>query len=73
MVYIVRADSWWYRFDDEDKARTHYKYLLDNINSKYKQIEKIYLAQYDGDKTPKILELWKRQPQQLEEEQGYGK
>ena len=72
MVYVVRADSWWYRPPTLELARKQYNYIMENINGKYRHIEKVYLAEYDGNKTPKILELWKRPPE-LEEEQGYGK
>lgn len=60
-IWIVRADSWWYKFEDKEQAESHYKYLLNNINNKYKQVNKIYLAEYGEDKTPKILEMWKRE------------
>ena len=71
MFYIVRADSFWYRFKDKTKAKEHYNYIFTNKDGKYKNIEQIYLAQYGENKRPKILEMWNRP--QKEEEQGYGK
>lgn len=73
MFWIVRADTFWYRFDSEIKAKNHYQYILDNINGKYKKIEKVYLAQYEECKVPKVLEMWNRPQLENEEEQGYGK
>lgn len=61
--YIVRADSFWYKFDDEQKAQAHYDYIMSNINGKYKQIDKVYLALYENLKTPKILHFWTRNKQ----------
>lgn len=59
MYWIVRADKFWYKFDDIDKAISHYNYIIDNINYKYKQIEQVYLAQYGGN-FPRILKVWNR-------------
>ena len=70
MFWVVRADGFWYRFDDKTKAQEHYNFIFNNKDGKYKQIERIYLAEYGGER-PKILEMWNR-PQQ-EEEFGYGK
>lgn len=67
--YVVRADKFWYKFEDKKQALKHYNYLLDNINGKYKQIDKVYLAEYT-EQDGKILEIWNRN---REEETSYGK
>lgn len=71
MFWVVRADGFWYRFEELDKAEAQYQYILDNINGKYKSRDKVYLAQYDGDNTPKILKMWTRP--QKEEEFEFGR
>ena len=70
MYWIVRVDSFWYKFFDLKQAEEHYQYILDNINGKYKNRDKLYLAEYGGEH-PRILKRWDRP--QLEEELGYGK
>lgn len=59
--WIVRADKFWYKFTNEKKALEHFEYIRKNTATKYKQIEKIYLAEYSENKTPKILKLWNRE------------
>lgn len=71
MFWIVRADRFWYKFEFKEDAEKHYNYIFNNKDEKYKNIEKLYLAEYDRDKMPKILKMWTR-PQQ-EEEFGYGR
>lgn len=61
MFWIVRADTFWYKFDDKQKAQEHYNYIFNNKDGKYKNIDKIYLVEYCKDKTPKILERWNRE------------
>jgi hypothetical protein len=70
MFWVVRIDSFWYRCKTLEQAETHYQYVLDNINGKYKSKDKLYLAEYGGEH-PRILKKWIRP--QLEEEKGYGK
>lgn len=60
-IWVVRADSWWYKFEDKKLAESHYKYLLDNINGKYGQVDKVYLAEYDKNNNAKILKIWHRE------------
>ena len=72
MVYVVRADSWWYSPPTFELAKKQHDYIMNNINGKYRHIEKVYFAQYEQGKPPKLLAMWKRPPE-LEEEQGYGK
>lgn len=66
MVWIVRADRHWYRFEDLASAERHYDYIFNNRNDKYKIVEKLYLAEYCDNKEPKILRMWFR-PQEEEE------
>lgn len=72
MVYVVRANSHWFKFNDKQKAEEHYDYIINNLNGKYKNMDRVYLAQYEKGKAPKILKICKI-PLQQEEEQGYGK
>lgn len=62
--WVVRADGWWYKFTDKALAQQHYKYILDNLNDKYKNIEKVYLAEYNKT-TPKILNSGKEKISKL--------
>lgn len=59
--WVVRANLFWYKFDVLDKAIAHYEYILNNLDNKYKNISKLYLAEYNGDNTPKILKIWKQE------------
>lgn len=60
-IWVVRADSWWYKFEDKQLAENHYNYLLNNINEKYKNIDKLYIAEYDKNNNAKILKIWHRE------------
>jgi hypothetical protein len=60
MVYIVRADRFWYKFDDFESAEKHYDYIFNNLDDKYAQIKKLYLAEYKNGQPPKILKIWRR-------------
>jgi hypothetical protein len=70
MYWIVRADTFWYKFDDLEEARNHFNYVYENRNEKYKNIDKIYLAEYDEFNSARILEIWRREKQ---EEKCYEK
>ena len=58
--YVVRANSFWYKFDDLEKAEEHYNYIYENLNKKYKNINILYLAEY-CDKKQDIIKIWNRE------------
>lgn len=58
--WVVRADKFWYKFDDKKLAENHYNYIFNNLYEKYGQIEKLYLAEYEG-KTARLLKIWRRE------------
>lgn len=70
MYWIVRADTFWYKFDDLEDAEKHYNYVYENKDGKYKNIDKIYLAEYDEFNRARILKIWRREQK---EEMEYEK
>ena len=58
--YVVRANGYWYKFDYIEDAMKHYEYIFNNKDSKYKNVDKIYIAEYEENKTPKIIKIWNR-------------
>ena len=66
--YVVRANTYWYKFDNEEEARKQYEYIYTRRHNKYSNIDKIYLAKYEnGKEPPKILEIWYRRKEKIYE------
>lgn len=59
--WVVRANLFWYKFEQLEKAEAHYNYIFNNLEYKYKNVNKLYLAEYNGNDQPKIIKIWKRE------------